>query len=78
MSVLAETFECVCISLTDSKNTLMWVWVGMRFERSDGNLWGVKQNTGGGRAVVLFESADFFMDQTYFSVCSYYVIIKDM
>lgn len=26
--------------------------------------------------VVVFESADFFMDQTYFSVC-WYVIIKD-
>lgn len=31
----------------------------------------------GGEGMVLFESADFFMDQTYFSVCSY-VIIKDM
>lgn len=30
----------------------------------------------GGGDVVLFESADFFMDQTYFSVC-WYVIIKD-
>lgn len=28
-----------------------------------------------GGDVVLFESADFFMDQTYFSVC-WYVIIK--
>lgn len=27
--------------------------------------------------VLAFESADFFMDQTYFSVC-YYVIIKVM
>lgn len=37
----------------------------------------LKQRGGVGGDVVLFESADFFMDQTYFSVCSY-VIIKDM
>lgn len=46
--------------------------MGTWFETNNGGTLG-----GVGGDVVLFESADFFMDQTYFSVCSY-VIIKDM
>lgn len=40
-----------------------------------GRTLGEERKTEGG--VLAFESADFFMDQTYFSVC-YYVIIKAM
>lgn len=39
---------------------------------NSGKLLGGREGLG-----LVFESADFFMDQTYFSVCSY-VIIKDM
>lgn len=69
----ARVCMCVYVHLVTSKDTLMWVWAGTRFRWMVGELWG--RGEGGG--VLAFESADFFMDQTYFSVC-YYVIIKAM
>lgn len=58
----------ITCSFNSEKTLILWVWGGYV-------IWIHKLGVGGG--VVLFESADFFMDQTYFSVC-WYVIIKDI
>lgn len=63
------------VSLTIDKNTLMSDWAAHKWNGLFEYLWDVNQHWVDCKKFC--ESADFFMDQTYFSVCSY-VIVKDM
>lgn len=74
MSVLAETLACVHLINEFQEYTNVGLGRYMIWNKRREPLGFKTQHWG---TVVVFESADFFMDQTYFSVCSY-VIIKDM